>query len=67
MRMHDALFEASRDPTNLGVRRPTWNDESWMALVKGRPLMMIGGRPSPNCHPHREETAADDWVVFRRT
>jgi hypothetical protein len=66
MRIGDALFEASRDPQNLGARRPSWNDESWCALHKGKPLLMIGGRPSPSCELRTDDLNADDWRVFRR-
>ena len=66
MKMDDALFEASREPHRLGARRPTWNDESWMALYKGRPLIFIGGKPSPDCLLYKTDTEADDWQVFVR-
>jgi hypothetical protein len=63
MKLADALFEASRDPQNLRARRPTWNDESACVLYKGHPLLMIGGRPSPNCELRNDDWAADDWEI----
>ncbi len=66
MKMQEALFEASRDPQNLAARRPSWNDESCMVLHKGRGLMIIGNRPSPDCLPMLEDTSADDWYIVQR-
>ena len=45
------------------VRRLSWNDESYQALIDGVPKMVLGGRIT-DCKPHPHEMQMTDWVIL---
>ena len=47
------------------IRQPHWNDESWMELSEGEPVMNLGGRLT-TCAPRENEIASSDWIAYEQ-
>ena len=45
------------------IRQPHWNDESWMEIRGGLPVMNLGGRITA-CQPRPSEVASSDWIAL---